>query len=251
VPGLAAHVGLGRVGERECGGDDRAELAPGHQIGDHGHALVVVLDQHDLGADAEPGCLAGDVRGEREQRDQGAARAEDAKRAGGVVAGDRIEHDVYVRRCRREVGRGVVDDLVRAQAPHEVVVALAGGADHVGMRADAERVRQHAEHLVARLEQRHAETDRLDHAGHVPAERERRLAQEHAVSSVGPVARVDTGRAHLDEDLGETGLGPFHFDLAEYLGAAEHLLPDRAHRRSLHDPKPASGRWACRLRRRH
>jgi hypothetical protein len=131
VPGLAAHVGLGRVGERECGGDDRAELAPGHQIGDHGHALVVVLDQHDLGADAEPGCLAGDVRGEREQRDQGAARAEDAKRAGGVVAGDRIEHDVYVRRCRREVGRGVVDDLVRAQAPHEVVVALAGGADHV------------------------------------------------------------------------------------------------------------------------
>ena len=69
----------------------------------------------------------------------------------------------------------------------------AGGAgDVLGVGAGAVRVGQHAEDLVARLEEGDAEADRLDDAGDVPAEDERRLAAgQPPAAAVLPVGRVD------------------------------------------------------------
>jgi hypothetical protein len=103
--------------------------------------------------------------------------------------------------------------------------------DVLGVRADAVRVRQHAEHLVARLEQGDPEPGRLDHAGYVPAERERRRAEEDGERPVTPVSRVQPGRVHPHEDLAEADLGLGDLDLVQHLRSAENFLPDRAHSR--------------------
>ena len=52
VPLFAELMGLGGVGQRERGRDDRAELAFGYQVRDRGQSAVIVLHEHDLGADA-------------------------------------------------------------------------------------------------------------------------------------------------------------------------------------------------------
>jgi hypothetical protein len=44
---------------------------------------------------------------------------------------DRIQHHVDVTGLDREVDGGVVDQLVGAQVPQEIVLVLSGGANHV------------------------------------------------------------------------------------------------------------------------
>ena len=122
---------------------------------------------------------------------------------------------------------------------HVVHVGRLGGerarrADHVlGERAHAERVRQHAEHLVAGREQGHPQADRLDHAGGLPAQHERRIAEEPAGRPVLPVGGVQAGRVHPDEDLRGAGLRPVQLDDPQHLRPAQHVLPHRPHLRVL------------------
>lgn len=104
-----------------------------------------------------------------------------------------------------------------------------GRGDVLGVRAHAVRVGQHAEHLVARLEQGHAETRLLDDAGHVPAQDERRFAEEDAERPVLPVGRIDACGMDPDEDLAQSRCRAFALDLLQYLGAAEGVLADGPH----------------------
>ncbi len=68
----------------------------------------------------------------------------------------------------------------------------AGGAGHVlGVGADTVGVGQHAEDLVARLEQGDAGADGLDDAGDVPAQDEGQHAGGHGLGTVPPVGRVE------------------------------------------------------------
>ena len=83
-------------------------------------------------------------------------------------------------------------------------------------------------------EPRDAAAELLDHAGDVPADGERRLAEEAAARPHLPVDRVDAGGGHAHEHLGRAGLGPGDLDELEHLGPAERRLADRSHRRPGH-----------------
>jgi hypothetical protein len=60
-------------------------------------------------------------------------------------------------------------------------------------------VGQHADDLVARLEQGDAHADCLDDSRDVPTEHERQAVDGKGPSAVPPVGRVDAGRADRDE----------------------------------------------------
>jgi hypothetical protein len=99
------------------------------------HAGVVGLDDQRLEADAPLGDRGqlGGFDGYRQDRDEGAARAQNVEGAGaGVgVEGDRVEDHVDVRDGLGEVDRVIIDHLVRAEGSDEVVPGGAGGADDV------------------------------------------------------------------------------------------------------------------------
>ena len=106
----------------------------------------------------------------------------------------------------------------------------AGGAgDVLRVRAMAERVGQHAEYLIARLEQGHPETGRLDGPGYVPAQDERRRAEEDRVRPVTPVGRVHARGAHPDQDLRQARLGLAGLHFPQDFRPAQGFLADRAH----------------------
>src|SRR5215469_7755262 len=116
-----------------------------------------------------------------------------------------------------------------------------GPGDVFGMRAHTVRVWQHAEDLVARLDQRDPVSGCFDHAGYVPAEHERRRSEEDPAGPVLPVGWIQPGRVHPHQDLADAGFGPVQLDQPEYLRAAENVLADRAHRgcHAVRVPHPA------------
>lgn len=106
----------------------------------------------------------------------------------------------------------------------------AGGSGHVlGVGADAVRVRQHAEDLVARLEEGDPVADGLDHPGDVPAENERKAVEEPGVRPVLPVGGVDAGRPDGDQNLARARDGFREPDFPEYVRGSVGVLTDRAH----------------------
>ena len=109
-----------------------------------------------------------------------------------------------------------------------------GRGDVLGVGGRLAREARHPEDAVSGLEARHAAADLLDDAGDVPADRERRLAEEAAARPDLPVDRVDAGRAHADEHLGRARLGPRHLGELEHLGPAERRAGGCAHRRLAH-----------------
>lgn len=99
-------------------------------------AGAVGLDEEGLVADAplgDTGQLVG-VDGYRQDRHEGAARAQHGEGAGAGcgVQGDRVEDHVDVLGGLGEVDRVVVDGFVHSQGSQEVVLGGAGGADDVG-----------------------------------------------------------------------------------------------------------------------
>ena len=88
--------------------------------------------------------------------------------------------------------------------------------------------------------------DLLDDAGDVPADRERRRAEEAAARARLPVDRVDARGGDAHEHLRRRGLRPRDVDELEHLGPAERLLADGAHRTGISSRRR---RW-LRLRRR-
>ena len=106
-----------------------------------------------------------------------------------------------------------------------------GRADGVlGVSAVAVREGQHAEHLVAGRVEGHSRADGFHRAGDVPAEHERRLADEQAAIAVHRVDRVHARRVHTDGDLADAGLGGGEGDDLEDLRSAELVLADGLHR---------------------
>ena len=93
--------------------------------------------------------------------------------------------------------------------------------DVLGVRGRLAREARHAEDAVSGREPRHSVADLLDDAGDVPADRERRLAEEAAARAHLPVDRVDAGgRTRTSTSVG-VGLGPRGLDELEHLGPAE------------------------------
>jgi hypothetical protein len=88
----------------------------------------------------------------------------------------------------------------------------------LGVRGRLVREGRHAEHPVADLEARDALPQRLDGAGDVPADGERRVAHAPARGSRLPVDGVDARRGDADEHLGRRGLRDRHLDDVQDLG---------------------------------
>jgi len=85
----------------------------------------------------------------------------------------------------------------------------AGRGGHVlRMRANPVRVGQHAEDLIARLEQGDAQPDGLHDPRDVPAQDQGQAFDGRHLSAVLPVGRADPGRADGDQDLAQARLGP-------------------------------------------
>src|SRR5699024_8748244 len=100
-----------------------------------------------------------------------------------------------------------------------------GGRGHVvGVALGPERIGQQAEPLVAGPETRDPAPDLLAHAGQVPAEDERWLAQEPAVLAVLPIGRVDAGGLDPPQHLVGAGLRARGVDHLEDIGLAEGAL---------------------------
>lgn len=87
-----------------------------------------------------------------------------------------------------------------------------------------------AEYLVADVDLGRAETELLDDARDVPAQRVGRLAHEDLVRPRLPVDRVDPGRVHPHKHLGRAGWRPVGLDHTQHFGSAELLLGHRSHR---------------------
>ena len=88
---------------------------------------------------------------------------------------------------------------------------------------------RHSEDPVSHGESRDAEAQSLHRAGDVPADGERRLAEEAAAQAHLPVHGVDAGGGHAHEHLRRRRLGLRSVDELEHLRPAERLLGDRAH----------------------
>jgi hypothetical protein len=116
------------------------------------------------------------------------------------------------------------------------------GGDVLGVRAVAPRVGQHPEDLVAGCETGDTDADGLDDAGDVPAEGERRLAEEAAGGPVLPVGGVEPGGVDPDQDLVGARRGALDLGDFEDLGTAEGVLRDDSH--GVHS---AHGQSACRV----
>ena len=73
----------------------------------------------------------------------------------------------------------------------------------------------------------------VDHAGHVPAQHDRRLELHDAAGAAGarlPVHRVDARGLHAHEHLGGDGLGRRQVDRLEHVGRAVGRSLDRLHK---------------------
>jgi hypothetical protein len=103
--------------------------------------------------------------------------------------------------------------------------------DKAGVGRGSARRQRHAVHLVAGLKSIDPWHDFLDHAGDIPAQHERRRAEQrkrsrahHRLESVRP-DRLDT-----NQHLGQRWPGLFEIDLLEHFRTAEHILGNRSHR---------------------
>ena len=85
--------------------------------------------------------------------DQQAAGAQDADRLAADRAADGVQHDVHVAERLGEVDAAVVDDLVGAEAPDEVVLGGARRAGDVGAASLGDLDRQVADAASARVDQ--------------------------------------------------------------------------------------------------
>ena len=103
--------------------------------------------------------------------------------------------------------------------------------DILRVRTGRPREEWHAVHLVARLEPGHAGLDVFNHPADVPAEYERRLAQERELP--GPDHRLDGVYSHCphpDQHLGGQWHRSLHLSEPQHFWTAEGLLADRLHR---------------------
>jgi hypothetical protein len=100
----------------------------------------------------------------------------------------------------------------------------------------------HAEDAVADREARHPAPDFLDHAGDVPAHRERRRADVTSRLAGLPVNRIDACGVDPHEYLGPSRYRPRHGDEFENLRAAKRFLADGLHGSVLHCLTPLRSR---------
>src|SRR4051794_12989372 len=102
----------------------------------------------------------------------------------------------------------------------------------VGPAADAEAVQQ-GDDRVFDLQVRDAGADRVDRAGDVPTDAERKSLSEHRrerAGAQGCVGRVEGGAGDLDADLSSGRLGCLLFGDLQNLRAAVSIDDDAAHR---------------------
>ena len=140
-------------------------------------------------------------------------------------------HQRLPRRQSGERERGGLD----VGQPLGYAGKLARGRSHVlRVRGCFTGEARHSEDPVPHRESRDAEAQSLHRAGDVPADGERRLAEEAAAQAHLPVHGVDTGGGHAHEHLRRRRLRLRSVDELEHLRPAERLLGDRAHARVLY-----------------
>jgi hypothetical protein len=144
-----------------------------------------------------------------------------------LVEGDRVDDELPGGQAGQRQGRrflegegvGLADEVAR------------GRRDVLGVGAGFAREPGHAEHLVADAEAGHPDPELGDRAGHVPADRHRRLEDpRHPFPGSGlEVDWIDAGGVDADLDLGRDRLGRRHLLQREHLGVAVGVLDDGPH----------------------
>lgn len=183
------------------------------------------------------------LRGARRADDMGPEVLGELHRQVSHAARRRVDQYPLTRFHARRVHERLPGGQARQRhGRRRVVVDRAGlerelprGRRHIlGVRGGRTREPGHPVHLVAHLQRVHTEADLRHDTGHVPAQDERRCAEEtgHATALTGlPVDRIHARRVDPYQHLGGNRGGPRAFGEAQHLGAAEGVLGDRAHGR--------------------
>lgn len=203
-----------------------------YRFGEIGCAIV----DHFVDAEAAEEVVVGRARG---ADDVCAACSGDLYREVVDAAGGRVDQNPLARLHIRGVDQGLpggessqgdgggsnVIEVVRFAGE-----GAGGTGDIFGGRAVAVRVGEHAEDLVAGVEQGDPRADGRDLTGDIPAQHERRRGEEHArQGAVLPVGGVEGGGADPYQDLARAGGRHGLLDLVQHLRATENVLVDGPH----------------------